>query len=345
MTGTADTEAAEFDKIYKLEVVAIPTNRPMIRIELPGRGLPHRARRSSRPSCGEIKELAREPGGPSWWAPSPSRSPSTSPPCSRRRGHQARGAERQVPRAGGRDRGPGRTLRRRHHRHQHGRAAAPTSSWAASPTSGRKPSWSSRRSIPRRRPPEKARPRTTRPSPEMAARLQEGAGRAAGSTPRTGAPWPSATSASWPPSPPTTRRCRPCRPWPPRTSPCGPTWTPLKALALGQGEDRQGLLPPDREPVDFLAVHPLKAERSRPPRLPGVHEGAWTSWSSSERERVVALGGLHILATERHEARRIDNQLRGRAGRQGDPGSSRFYLSLKTTSCASSAPIASAASC
>ena len=44
---------------------------------------------------------------------------------------------------------------------------------------------------------------------------------------------------------------------------------------------------------------------------------------------MVALGGLHILGTERHEARRIDNQLRGRAGRQGDPGSSRFYLSLE----------------
>ena len=48
-----------------------------------------------------------------------------------------------------------------------------------------------------------------------------------------------------------------------------------------------------------------------------------------EHERVVELGGLHILCTERHEARRIDNQLRGRAGRQGDPGSSRFYLSLQ----------------
>ncbi len=46
-------------------------------------------------------------------------------------------------------------------------------------------------------------------------------------------------------------------------------------------------------------------------------------------ERVVAMGGLHILGTERHEARRIDNQLRGRAGRQGDPGSSRFYISLE----------------
>jgi preprotein translocase subunit SecA len=51
--------------------------------------------------------------------------------------------------------------------------------------------------------------------------------------------------------------------------------------------------------------------------------------TDAEHDEVVALGGLHILATERHEARRIDNQLRGRAGRQGDPGSSRFYLSLE----------------
>jgi len=49
----------------------------------------------------------------------------------------------------------------------------------------------------------------------------------------------------------------------------------------------------------------------------------------SEHNEVVGLGGLHIVGTERHEARRIDNQLRGRAGRQGDPGSSRFYLSLE----------------
>ena len=48
-----------------------------------------------------------------------------------------------------------------------------------------------------------------------------------------------------------------------------------------------------------------------------------------EKEEVIAAGGLHILGTERHESRRIDNQLRGRAGRQGDPGSSRFYLSLE----------------
>jgi preprotein translocase subunit SecA len=50
---------------------------------------------------------------------------------------------------------------------------------------------------------------------------------------------------------------------------------------------------------------------------------------AADREKVLAAGGLHIAGTERHEARRIDNQLRGRAGRQGDPGSSRFYLSLE----------------
>ncbi len=49
----------------------------------------------------------------------------------------------------------------------------------------------------------------------------------------------------------------------------------------------------------------------------------------AEHDEVIAMGGLHILGTERHEARRIDNQLRGRAGRQGDPGSSRFFLSLE----------------
>jgi len=55
------------------------------------------------------------------------------------------------------------------------------------------------------------------------------------------------------------------------------------------------------------------------------HEAA----AKAEHEAVVAAGGLHILGTERHESRRVDNQLRGRAGRQGDPGASRFYLSLE----------------
>jgi preprotein translocase subunit SecA len=57
--------------------------------------------------------------------------------------------------------------------------------------------------------------------------------------------------------------------------------------------------------------------------------GAFAASTATEHESVVEAGGLHILGTERHESRRIDNQLRGRAGRQGDPGASRFYLSLE----------------
>jgi preprotein translocase subunit SecA len=86
--------------------------------------------------------------------------------------------------------------------------------------------------------------------------------------------------------------------------------------------------PAIENPVDFLAVHPLRKSIDalvETPEFTAVEQ----LLDSSERERVVALGGLHILGTERHEARRIDNQLRGRAGRQGDPGSSRFYLSLQ----------------
>ena len=56
---------------------------------------------------------------------------------------------------------------------------------------------------------------------------------------------------------------------------------------------------------------------------------AHTASTRTEHEAVIAAGGLHILGTERHESRRVDNQLRGRAGRQGDPGSSRFFLSLE----------------
>ncbi len=59
-----------------------------------------------------------------------------------------------------------------------------------------------------------------------------------------------------------------------------------------------------------------------------LYEG-FKETTNKERDKVVEAGGLHIIGTERHESRRIDNQLRGRAGRQGDPGSSRFYISLE----------------
>ncbi len=91
----------------------------------------------------------------------------------------------------------------------------------------------------------------------------------------------------------------------------------------------RGFYPMIEEPqYDFFGDHPLRTQLDAV-AASGQMERVIALLDERERERVVALGGLHILATERHEARRIDNQLRGRAGRQGDPGSSRFYLSLQ----------------
>jgi preprotein translocase subunit SecA len=84
---------------------------------------------------------------------------------------------------------------------------------------------------------------------------------------------------------------------------------------------------------DFLAKEILRKRGLDPATAsPEAREAAWeeaTKTTDPEHERVVQAGGLHIIGTERHESRRIDNQLRGRSGRQGDPGSSRFYLSLE----------------
>jgi preprotein translocase subunit SecA len=84
---------------------------------------------------------------------------------------------------------------------------------------------------------------------------------------------------------------------------------------------------------DFLAKALLSKKGLDPATAPAeAREASWVEAKKStdpEHERVVALGGLHIIGTERHESRRVDNQLRGRSGRQGDPGSSRFYLSLE----------------
>jgi preprotein translocase subunit SecA len=73
----------------------------------------------------------------------------------------------------------------------------------------------------------------------------------------------------------------------------------------------------------------FKGEEEPPPEAVSAMEREAHDLCERDHGRVVDLGGLHIIGTERHEARRIDNQLRGRAGRQGDPGSSRFYISLE----------------
>jgi len=81
--------------------------------------------------------------------------------------------------------------------------------------------------------------------------------------------------------------------------------------------------------ADFMFKQVLYREENLPDeRKLSVFEDIRADCEKNKQE-VIALGGLHILGTERHESRRIDNQLRGRAGRQGDPGTSRFYLSLE----------------
>ncbi len=87
---------------------------------------------------------------------------------------------------------------------------------------------------------------------------------------------------------------------------------------------------------EFRAVEDLKARGLDPVESPEEYEAAWDAALEAaekavetEHEQVTELGGLYVLGTERHESRRIDNQLRGRSGRQGDPGESRFYLSLQ----------------
>jgi preprotein translocase subunit SecA len=76
------------------------------------------------------------------------------------------------------------------------------------------------------------------------------------------------------------------------------------------------------------AVEALEADESVDPGSKAARVAELRAQWQKDHELVVSLGGLRIIATERHESRRIDNQLRGRSGRQGDPGSSRFYLSL-----------------
>ena len=87
----------------------------------------------------------------------------------------------------------------------------------------------------------------------------------------------------------------------------------IKAIMLGKSDEARALARKlEGLPADIIG------------RLEKLRDEA-----AADHERVVALGGLHIIGTERHESRRIDNQLRGRAGRQGDPGSSRFYVSFE----------------
>ena len=240
MTGTAETEAAEFAKIYNLDVIVIPTNRPMVRIEEPD--LVYRTEGEKWAAIVEDIIETQRAGPPGAGRHGVDREVRAAVRHAEAQGHQARRAQREVPRAGSRNRRAGRAARAPSPSPPTWPAAAPTFCSAATPST-----W-----------------RGSRASNEgVAEKLRQGR-----------------------------REVR-----------------------------RRRRVSCTSSMVDaFYRVKRADWERIF------TH---FKRQCEDEHKEVVDVGGLHIVGTERHEARRIDNQLRGRAGRQGDPGSSRFYLSLE----------------
>jgi len=325
MTGTAETEAAEFDKIYKLEVLAIPTNRPLIRVENPD--VVYRTEREKFEAVvAEIKEF-HESGRPVLVGTiSIEKSEHLSTLLKKA------GIKHVV-------------LNAKYHEReaeivaQAGRYGAVTiaTNMAGRGTDiilGGVPDHRAKAILV-----EKQLDPESAPAEERAAALAQAQTEMARDYKKTLAEKkPSAEErrtlakryvgllASFAPDHPSVLSTEALAQDIPalrtflETAAALPR--PLKAKIA------HNFYPQGEKPVDFLEVHPMKADIERIAADPGFAK-VEEFLDGSERERVVALGGLHILATERHEARRIDNQLRGRAGRQGDPGSSRFYLSLE----------------
>ena len=280
MTGTAETEAPEFDKIYELDVVAIPTNRTLIRIENSDVVYRTEAEKFEAAVNGIMQEDGTRAGG--------------SPPVLRER--PARAGRQHLHRKIGKHRGallkkagiPHQVLNAKQHEREANIIAQ----------AGRKGA--------------------VTVSTNMAGR---GTDILLGGNPE-------AMTRDY------CLKNKLAMPYAPASSVIG--------AAPGTETPRRPMPPPRRQqpvtkPSDQWrqqrrdgAVPAWKAKFSRCPRAveadlrPVRRSSAKPSTTKWSR-----IGGLHILGTERHEARRIDNQLRGRAGRQGDPGSSRFFLSLE----------------
>jgi preprotein translocase subunit SecA len=105
-----------------------------------------------------------------------------------------------------------------------------------------------------------------------------------------------------------------------------------RSLTELQAEDKLAVAA-EKAPTDDPVIQKLRDVYNR------IRE-EYEALHQAEHDKVIQEGGLHVIGTERHESRRIDNQLRGRAGRQGDPGSTRFSSACKTTCCESLAAIA-----
>jgi len=325
MTGTAETEAPEFDKIYKLEVLVAPTNRPLIRVENPD--VVYRTEPEKFSSVvEEIKEL-HEAGRPVLVGTiSIEKSENLSALLKKA------GIKHVV-------------LNAKYHEReaeivaQAGRFGAVTiaTNMAGRGTDiilGGFPDYRAKAVLveqkidPEQATTEQRREAEAQAAREMAADFKKV--REERKTPpeerKTLAKRYLGLMASFAPDHPSVEAVRALAP---EGSVLGTYLDTVRDLARPTKERvARAFYPQIENPVDFLAVHPLRATLERVAASPEFST-VEALLDSNERERVVALGGVHILGTERHEARRIDNQLRGRAGRQGDPGSSRFYLSLQ----------------
>jgi len=325
MTGTAETEAPEFDKIYKLEVLAIPTNRPLIRVENPD--VVYRTEREKFEAVvREIKDL-HDSGRPVLVGTiSIEKSEHLSTLLKKA------GIKHVV-------------LNAKYHEReaeivaQAGRFGAVT---IATNMAGRgtdiilggvsdhraKALLVEQQIDPEQAVPEAQKTAADQVQKEMAAEFKKALGerKSAVQDRRILAQRFLGLMASFSPDHPSVIAVQALAG---KDTPLARYLDTVSALPRRDKEKiAKSFYPEIENPVDFLAVHPLKAALEE---VAGSREFSEVQeiLDTNERERVVALGGLHILATERHEARRIDNQLRGRAGRQGDPGSSRFYLSLQ----------------
>jgi preprotein translocase subunit SecA len=281
MTGTAETEAAEFDKIYKLEVVAIPTNKTLIRVEHPDVVYRTEAEKFEAAVNGIIQEDETRAGGIRQYYESgqPVLVGSISIEKSEKIAELLKkaGIPHQVLNA------------KQHEREakiiaQAGRKGAVTVStnMAGRGTDillGGNPEAMTREYA--------LKNKLAMPYAPAGAVIGAAAGAAGGAATETAAQADAASGNG--------------------TSATAGAATSA-AMVLFQQEGKIFQVPLEQ----WKPIYDQFAEQCR-----------------AEHDEVVAMGGLHILGTERHEARRIDNQLRGRAGRQGDPGASRFFLSLE----------------
>ena len=288
MTGTAETEAAEFDKIYKLEVVAIPTNKPLIRIENPDVVYRTEAEKFEAAVEGILQEDGTKAGGIRHYYES--RQPVLIGSISIEKSEKI--AE-LLKKAGI----PHQVLNAKQHEReakiiaQAGRKGAVTVStnMAGRGTDillGGNPEAMTREYC--------LKNKLAMPYAPAGSVIGVQAGSETPQQAEASAPMPQSVGAA--------------AAAPPAGSNGLTGNTDVAPMVLFQQEGKIFQVPLEQ----WKPVFDQFAEQCR-----------------AEHDEVVAMGGLHILGTERHEARRIDNQLRGRAGRQGDPGSSRFFLSLE----------------